>query len=70
MQNNEYWKCLDLNNLEGEIWKDVPNYEGLYQVSNLGRVKSLERMVGKTQGRRYAWCGSCCKLFHVVSVIG
>jgi len=26
-----------------EIWKDVPNYEGLYQVSNLGKVKSLER---------------------------
>lgn len=24
-----------------EIWKDVKNYEGLYQVSNLGRVKSL-----------------------------
>lgn len=27
-----------------EIWKDVINYEGLYQVSNLGRVKSLERI--------------------------
>ena len=26
-----------------EIWKDVQNYEGLYQVSNLGRVKSLPR---------------------------
>lgn len=26
-----------------EIWKDIPGYEGLYQVSNLGRVKSLER---------------------------
>lgn len=26
-----------------EIWKDIPNYEGLYQVSNLGRVKSLSR---------------------------
>tara|TARA_R110000787_G_C13243583_1_gene428556 strand:+ start:106 stop:594 length:489 start_codon:yes stop_codon:yes gene_type:complete len=26
-----------------EIFKDVPNYEGLYQVSNLGRVKSLAR---------------------------
>ena len=26
-----------------EIWKDVENYEGLYQVSNLGRVRSLER---------------------------
>lgn len=27
-----------------EIWKDVVGYEGLYQVSNLGRVKSLERI--------------------------
>lgn len=26
-----------------EIWKDVVGYEGLYQVSNLGRVKSLVR---------------------------
>lgn len=26
-----------------EIWKDIAGYEGLYQVSNLGRVKSLER---------------------------
>lgn len=24
-----------------EIWKDIPNYEGEYQVSNLGRVKSF-----------------------------
>ena len=24
-----------------EIWKDVPNYEGLYKVSDLGNVKSL-----------------------------
>lgn len=28
-----------------EIWKDIPDYEGIYQVSNLGRVKSLERNV-------------------------
>lgn len=26
-----------------EIWKDIPGYEGLYQVSNLGRVKSILR---------------------------
>jgi DNA-binding CsgD family transcriptional regulator len=25
-----------------EHWKDVPNYEGLYRVSDLGRVKSLK----------------------------
>ena len=24
-----------------EIWKDIPEYKGLYQISNLGRVKSL-----------------------------
>lgn len=24
-----------------EIWKDIPGYEGLYKVSNLGRVKSF-----------------------------
>lgn len=26
-----------------EIWKDIKGYEGLYQISNLGRVKSLPR---------------------------
>ena len=26
-----------------EIWKDVVGYEGLYQVSNLGRIKTFER---------------------------
>jgi hypothetical protein len=28
-----------------EIWKPVMGYEGLYEVSNLGRVRSLERIV-------------------------
>lgn len=27
-----------------EIWKDIVGYEGLYQISNLGRVKSLEKI--------------------------
>lgn len=31
-----------------EIWKDIKNYEGLYQVSNEGRVKALKKnVVGK-----------------------
>lgn len=30
-----------------EVWRDIKNYEGLYQVSNIGRVKSLKR-----KGRR------------------
>jgi hypothetical protein len=33
--------------MQEEIWKDIPNYEGCYQVSNLARVKSLARRNGK-----------------------
>ena len=37
-----------------EIWKDVKGYEGKYQVSNLGRVKSLKRWSGtKFYYRKY-----------------
>lgn len=31
--------------LQKEIWRDVKGYEGKYQVSNFGRVKSLARQV-------------------------
>lgn len=35
-------------NTEEEIWKPVKNYEGVYEVSNKGHVKSLERdIIGK-----------------------
>lgn len=30
-------------NTDTEIWKDITHYKGFYQVSNLGRIKSLER---------------------------
>ena len=33
---------LYIFNME-EIWRDIKDYEGLYQVSNMGRVKSLGR---------------------------
>lgn len=33
-----------------EVWKDVVGYEGLYQVSNLGRIKSLPKRKGKGNG--------------------
>src|SRR5699024_6415145 len=35
---------------EKEIWKDIPNYEGYYQASNLGRVKSLDRAITRKSG--------------------
>lgn len=33
-----------------EVWKDIQGYEGVYQVSNLGRVRSLDRRVSHPKG--------------------
>lgn len=38
--------------MEKEIWKDIKDYEAMYQISDLGRVKSLARII-KHQNRHY-----------------
>lgn len=38
--------------MDSEVWKDVMGYEGYYQVSNQGRVRSLDRVVSDTIGRK------------------
>ena len=43
--------------LEKEIWKDIPNYFGLYQVSNLGRVKSFYGLKEKILKPKINSCG-------------
>lgn len=35
-----------------EIWKDIKHYEGLYQISNYGNVKSIKRKVKNKNGFR------------------
>lgn len=35
-----------------EVWKDIPGYEGWYQVSNLGNVRSLKRRATKPNGEK------------------
>ena len=42
-----------------EVWKDIKGYEGLYQVSNLGRVRSLPRIIETESSNQY-------KTFHNV----
>lgn len=37
---------------EQEIWKDIKGYEELYQVSNMGRIKSLKRKAKNKNGYR------------------
>ena len=37
-----------------EIWKDIPLYEGIYSVSNFGRIRANERIINTATGpRRY-----------------
>ena len=41
----EFYKNLQLEDLENETWIDILGFDGIYQVSNLGRIKSLKRYV-------------------------
>ena len=44
-----------------EIWKDIKDYEGLYQVSNLGRVKSLDRVTISITNIKFRFKGQILK---------
>ena len=46
-----------------EVWKDIKDYEGIYQVSNLGRIKRLPHRVKN----RF---GTCCRKEHYVGYKG
>lgn len=43
---------LSPQNMKGERWKDFPGYEGLYRISNFGRVKSLKKI---SEGKVQRW---------------
>jgi len=42
----ENYKNISFEDLPGERWRPIKKYEGLYQVSSLGRVKSLSKKIG------------------------
>lgn len=47
----EIYKNLSLEDLPNEEWRDVVGYEGLYQVSNMGRIMCLPRPCGGVHNR-------------------
>jgi len=57
--------------LEGEEWRDVVGYEGYYQVSNFGRVRSVDRYIKHNKGGKRIWRGRVlrqtfnCKYYRV-----
>lgn len=41
--------------MQVEIWKPIPDYEGLYEVSNLGRIRSLYNYRKYKTSNGYKW---------------
>ena len=44
-----------------EVWKDIIGYEGYYQISNFGNVRSVDRIVVYSDGRTYQYKGKIIK---------
>lgn len=42
--------CKDFHFMKNEIWKDIIGYEGYYQISNEGRVRSVDRIANNQYG--------------------
>jgi hypothetical protein len=47
-----------------EIWKDIEGYEGYYQVSNLGNIRTLDRVVKKSKYGTKLLKGKIIKLLY------
>jgi hypothetical protein len=47
--------------MQDEFWKDIMGYESIYQVSNLGKVKSLDRLLINKNNRKYILKGAFLK---------
>jgi len=46
MKEKKYpYQNLSLEDMKGEVWEDVPGLDGVYLISNFGRIKSLRRWV-------------------------
>ena len=42
LKKEEAWKNLSIEDMKGEIWKPIIEYEDLYLISNYGRIKSIK----------------------------
>ena len=49
-----------------EVWKDIEGYEGIYQVSSLGRVRSLDRVIVKPHPRNTSMSMSFVKKSRIL----
>lgn len=47
---------------EIEVWRDIPKYQGIYQASNIGRIRSIDRVI-INNGRKMKIKGKIMKTF-------
>lgn len=52
---------FDMDN-DSESWRSVVGFENRYEVSDHGRVRSLDRIIDGKDGRRTRWPGRILKL--------
>ena len=55
------WLNVSYNDLEGELWKEIPFLDGHYHISNLGRIKSLDRVLECKDGSNRFYKGRMLK---------
>ena len=49
--------------LSSEVWQDIQGYSGIYQVSTLGRIRSLKKRENQITKALYQQYGLCCFIF-------
>lgn len=52
LKNHPLKELRQTDYIEGEIWKPVVNYEGIYEISTLGRLRSLDRLIEHSDGTK------------------
>lgn len=60
-QPQYFYKDTTTPLLEGEIWKPIIGFESLYEASNLGRIKSLDRVTVNSLGIKRRFFGQILK---------
>lgn len=60
---NMAYKNILLKDMAGETWMPMPSYNGQYEISNMGRVKSLDRVVIKKSGENASIAGRILKQY-------
>ena len=60
-QSIQTWQNLNYQDLEGEVWKELPGYNECYLVSNFGRVKSVDRVIHTKNNKQIFYSGRILK---------